>query len=124
MEGVYEELLNWSSEEQAKYLRGFSDGESGPSFCRYTHRKGHHVPGEPHVRAVDVANSDKRLLNTVQRVLRNLGIKSKICLDVEKGKRRASIDGWRLKILDREGIATYAEVVGFTNPEKCPSSSR
>jgi len=118
MEDAYEELLNWSLEEQAKYLRGFFNGEGGPRFYRYRHRKGHHVPGEPHVRAVDVANSDKRLLNTVQQMLRNLEIKSRIYLDVGKGKRRATMDSWRLKILDRESIATYAKVVGFTNPEK------
>ena len=124
MEDAYEELLNWSLEEQAKYLRGFFNGEGDPRFYRYRHRKGYHAPGEPHVRAVDVANSDKRLLNTVQQMLRNLEIKSRIYLDVGKGKRRATMDSWRLKILDRESIATYAKVVALPTPKKCPSSSR
>ena len=118
MEEMYKELLSWPLKEQARYLRGFFDGEGGPRSYRYKQRKGHHVPNEPHVRAVDAANSDKRLLNTVQRMLKNLGIKSRIYLDVKKGERKATVDSWRLKILDKESIVKFTKTIGFTDPKK------
>jgi len=118
MENVYEELIHWSSNEQARYLRGFFDGEGGPRFYNYKNRKGHHVPGEPHVRAVDLANSDRCLLNTVQQLLTKLDIKSRIYLDVQKGEKKATVDSWRLKVLDKESITRFAQMVGFTSPSK------
>ncbi|OYT44244.1 hypothetical protein B6U84_04475 [Candidatus Bathyarchaeota archaeon ex4484_40] len=118
MEEVYEELLSWPLNEQARYLRGFFDGEGGPRFYRYKQRKGHHVPNDPHVRAVDLSNSDKRLINTIQQMLKNLGIKSRIYLDARKGERRATVDSWRLKILDRKSIIKFTMLVGFTEPKK------
>jgi len=103
MENVYEILLSWPPSEQVRYLRGFFDGEGGPRFYRYKGKKGRHVMSEPHVRAVDVANSDKRLLTTVQQMLKNLGIRSRMYLDARKWERKATVDSWRLKVLDKEG---------------------
>ena len=119
MENVYAEMLAWPLNEQAKYLRGFADGEGGPRFYRWRHeRKGHHVPGEPHNRAITISNSDKCLLNTVQRMLKNLGVKSHMYLDVRKGERKATMDSWVLKILDKESITKFAKLIGFSNPQK------
>lgn len=119
MENIYTEMLAWPLNEQAKYLRGFVDGEGGPCFYRYRgEKKGHHSPGEPHVRAVDVSNSDRRLLNTVQRMLEKLGIRSRTYLDAQKGERKATMDSWRLKILDKESITKFAELIGFSDPKK------
>jgi len=119
MENVYQEMLAWSPKEQAKYIRGFVDGEGGPRFYRWrSERKGHHVPGEPHVRAITISNSDKCLLNTVQQMLTNLGIRSRIYLDVRKGERKATVDSWVLKILDKESITKFAQNIGFSDPRK------
>jgi len=119
MEDVYQEMLVWSLSEQAKYIRGFVDGEGGPRFYRWrSGRKGHHVPGEPHVRAITVSNSDRRLLNTVQTMLKNLGIMSRIYIDVRKGQRKATMDSWVLKILDKKSLTKFAELIGFSNTEK------
>ncbi len=119
MENVYTGMLAWPLNEQARYLRGFVDGEGGPRFYRWHHeRKGHHVPGDPHVRAIAISNADKRLLNTVQQMLKNLGIRSRIYLDVRKGERKATRDGWVLKILDKESITKFAELIGFSDPKK------
>jgi len=119
MENVYPELLAWSTNEQAKHIRGFVDGEGGPRFYRWSsERKGHHVPGDPHVRAITISNSDRRLLNTVQKMLNNIGIKAHMYLDVKKGQRKATMDSWVLKVLDKKSLAKFAEVVGFSNPEK------
>ena len=119
MENVYAEMLAWTLNEQAKYLRGFADGEGGPRFYRWRHeRKGHHVPGDPHVRAIAISNSDRRLLNTVQQMFKNLEIRSRIYLDVRKGERKATMDSWVLKILDKESITKFAELIGFSDPKK------
>jgi len=119
MENVYAEMLAWPLSEQAKYLRGFANGEGGPRFYCWRHeRRGHHVPGEPHNRAITISNSDKRLLNTVQQMLKNLEIKSRMYLDVRKGERKATRDSWVLKILDKKSITKFAELIGFSDPEK------
>jgi len=119
MENVYAEMLAWPLNEQAKYLRGFVDGEGGPRFYRWRHeRKGHHSSGEPHVRAIAVSNSDRRLLNTVQQMLKNLEIRSRIYLDVRKGERKATKDSWVLKVLDKKSITKFAELIGFSDPRK------
>jgi len=119
MENIYAEMLTWQLNEQAKYLRGFVDGEGGPRFYRWRReRKGHHVPGDPHVRAIAVSNSDKRLLNTVQQIMKNLSIRSRIYLDVRKGERKATKDSWVLKILDRKSLVKFVELIGFSDPEK------
>ncbi|MBE0512889.1 LAGLIDADG family homing endonuclease [Candidatus Bathyarchaeota archaeon] len=119
MENVYTEMLAWTLNEQAKYLRGFADGEGGPRFYRWRHeRKGHHVPGDPHVRAIAISNSDRRLLNTVQQMFKNLEIRCRIYLDVRKGERKATMDSWVLKILDKESITKFAELIGFSDPKK------
>jgi len=119
MENVCDEMLAWPLNEQAKYLRGFADGEGGPRFYRWHHEKrGHHSPGEPHNRAITISNSDKRLLNTVQQMLKNVGIKSRIYLDAQKGERKATMNSWVLKILDRESITKFAELIGFSDPKK------
>jgi len=119
MENVYQEMLMWSLTEQAKYIRGFVNGEGGPRFYRWrSERKGHHVPREPHVRAITVSNSDRYLLNTVQQMLKNLGVRSRIYLDVRKGQRKATKDSWVLKILDRESLTKFAHSIGFSDPRK------
>jgi len=119
MENAHNEMLAWPLNEQAKYLRGFVDGEGGPRFYRWRHeRKGHHVPEDPHVRAIAISNSDKRLLNTVQQMLKNLGIRSRTYLDVRKGERKATRDSWVLKTLDKKSITKFAELIGFSDPEK------
>jgi len=118
MENLYRELLRWPAREQARYPRGLFDGEGGPRYYRYKKKRGHHVPGEPHVRAIDLANSDKSLLITTQEMLMNLGIRSRIYLDVRKGERKATIDNWRLKVLDRDSMFRFAQLIGFTNSKK------
>jgi hypothetical protein len=119
MEDIYQEMLAWPLNEQAKYIRGFVDGEGGPRFYRWRNeRKGHHVPGDPHVRAITVSNADRRLLNTIQLMLKNLGIRSRIYLDVRKGQRKATMDSWVLKILDKESLTSFARAIGFSNPQK------
>jgi len=119
MENVYPELLAWSHNEQARYVHGFVDGEGGPRFYRWrSERKGHHMPEEPHVRAITISNSGRCLLNTVQQMLNNLGIRSRIYLDVRKGQRKATMDSWVLKILDRESLAKFGQDIGFGDPRK------
>jgi len=51
-------------------------------------------------------------------MLKNLGIRSRIYLDVRKGERKATVDSWVLKILDKESITKFAQNIGFSDPRK------
>lgn len=119
MEELYTEMLTWPLEEQAKYVRGLADGEGGPRFYRFSgERRGHHHDGDPHIRAVVISNTDKALLLTVQKMLENLGIRSRMYLDAQKGHGKSTKDAWILKVLDGKSISKYAVLVGFSIPHK------
>lgn len=115
----YNEMLYWKKTEQAKYIRGFADGEGGPRFYVWKGKKvGNRYVGEMNVRAIAITNSDKRLLNTVQIMLHKLDIKSHIYIDVKKGERKATKDAWSLKILDKNSLTNFSKSIGFSETRK------
>jgi len=119
MVNFYPEMITWSLREKARYIRGFADGEGGPRFYRWKGaQKGHHYSGDMNVRAVAITNSDKRLLNTVQIMLGDLGIKSHIYIDIRKGERKATKNAWSLKILDKKSLIKFSKAIGFSETRK------
>jgi hypothetical protein len=112
-------MLSWSNVEKAKYIRGFADGEGGPRFYkRKGIKEGHLKSGQSLIRGISISNSDFYLLNTVGLMLTDFGIKSHIYLDVKKGDKKATMNAWILRILDKESIKKFTEIIGFSNPVK------
>lgn len=118
MHDVYEEMLKWSLAEQARYIRGFADGEGWPAFYKDKVTRGHHKPGYISNRAVFVSNTNKALLLMVQKMLDNLGVKSRLYLDAKAGTRRSTMDSWKIAILGQENLQRFSELVGFGDAKK------
>ncbi len=115
---AYEELLNYTKEQKISYLRGLADGEGWPAFYRDKTTRGHHKQGYANNRSICISNTDLQLLEKAQQLLESLGIISKIYKDSVAGTRKATKDSWKLTILGKENMQIFADLVGFTNPEK------
>jgi len=112
---VYSELLSWPQEQQLRYVRGFADGEAGPRF--YSH-KGANSKTYPNTRLVVFSNTDLRLLSSVQAMMLQAGIESRIYLDQKAGEKKAKKDSFVLDILRGQSIIRFEKLVGFSNPSK------
>ncbi|MEM5814311.1 MAG: LAGLIDADG family homing endonuclease [Candidatus Aenigmatarchaeota archaeon] len=100
-----------------KYIRGFADGEGAPIMYRGCKKKnGKSYPQWD--RKVKLSNSDKELLLTVQQMLHNVGIESRMYMDHPAGTGRATKDCWALVVLGKNNIVRFRELVGFTDARK------
>lgn len=114
---MYNEMLEWSTKEQMKYIRGFADGEGTPIMRLGCKRKnGKEYPQWD--RKVKLSNSDKEMLITIQEMLHNMGVMSRLYIDHKAGTGRATKDCWALLVLGKENIARFGKLVGFTDAQK------
>ncbi len=111
-------MTKWSLAEQARYIRGFVDGEGWPAFYYDKVTRGHHKKGYISNRAVFISNTDKALLQGVKKMLENLGVESRLYLDAKAGTRRSTIDSWKLAILGRGNLTLFSKVIGFSGAKK------
>lgn len=112
----YDELLSWSKAEQMRYVRGFGDGEAGPRL--YHHRSKDSVKMHLNIRSVVFSNTDLRLLATVRRIQKNVGVDSKIYINQRAGEKKATKESYALVIVRRSSLEIFTKLVNFTNTRK------
>ena len=64
------------------------------------------------------SNTDLRLLSSVQAMMLQAGIESKIYLDQKASEKKAKKDSFVLDILRGQSIIRFEKLVGFSNPSK------
>jgi intein-encoded DNA endonuclease-like protein len=111
------EMLDWSIKEQAKYIRGFADGEGSVIFG-WSHKTKNGKKYRQRNRSIKLSNTNKELLLTIKKMLENLEIKSHLYIDTRAGVRRSTKDSWSLVVLGKENFERFQNTIGFTEQRK------
>ncbi len=107
------EILSWSLKEQAKYIRGFVDGEGSVIFG-WSHTTKNGKKYKQRNRAVRISNTNKEILLTIKNILEKMGMQSHLYMDTKAGIRKSTIDSWLLVILGKENFEKFQNYIGFT----------
>jgi intein-encoded DNA endonuclease-like protein len=118
-----DDMLNWSQLEQAKYIRGFGDGEGSVIFgWSYKKKNGKKYPQRN--RSIKFSNTNKLILTAIKKMLEKMGISSHIYVDTKAGVRRSTIDSWSLVICKKEDFKRFNELIGFSDLKKSEKLSQ
>ena len=110
-------MLDWPTNEQARYIRGFGDGE-GSVINSLAYKKVKDKRYQQRNRTIKFSNTNKENLIIIKKMLEKMDIESHIYIDTRAGIRRATIDSWSLVICGKVNFIRFDRLIGFSDKQK------